>query len=57
MQKLFEALRGLVPGSEVMDVRFLTNEREVAGQDVAGIDAALAECLEDVNPDDLAPIS
>jgi hypothetical protein len=57
MENLFAALRGLVPGSEVLDVRFLTNPAEVADQNVDEIDRALAECLRDARPDDIASLS
>lgn len=57
MEKLFAALRDLVPGSVVLDVRFLTNQSEVANQDVNEIDAQLAECLRDGKPDDFASLS
>lgn len=57
MEKLFAALRDLVPGADVLDVRFLTNQNEVDDQPVSQIDEALAECLKDATPDDIALLS
>lgn len=56
MDQLFSALCSLVPGSQVLDVRFLVNQPEVADQDVSALDYALAECLRNRIPDDIASL-
>ena len=42
MDKLFEAVRHQHPGFEVLDVKLLANQQEVADQDAAELDDAFA---------------
>lgn len=45
MDKLFEAIRIQHPGFEVVDVKFLVNQREVNGQDSGCLDVELARAV------------
>jgi hypothetical protein len=57
MEKLFAALRDLVPGKEVLDVRFLTNQGAPDDRSLEQIDQEWADCLRGAQPDDIASIA
>ncbi|WP_370213443.1 hypothetical protein [Roseovarius sp.] len=45
MKKLFEAIKSQHSDCEVVDVRFLVDQYEVANQDVDVLDGALAQAV------------
>lgn len=57
MDNLFSALRALVPGSEVLDVRFLTNQSEVGVKSAGDIAEEIAVALDGAEPSDIACLS
>lgn len=57
MENLFAALRALVPGSEVLDVRFLTNQSEVGGKSANEIAEDIAVALDGAEPSDIASLA
>ena len=57
MENLFAALRDLVPGSDVLDVRFLTNQSEEAEGSVADLDKKLGVALDGAQQSDIASIA
>lgn len=46
MDKLFQAIREQHPGFDVLDVKLLANQHEVADQDAAELDGAFAVAIE-----------
>lgn len=57
MDNLFAALRALVPGSEVLDVRFLTNQSEVGVKSAGDIAEEIALALDGAEQSDIAALS
>lgn len=47
MEKLFAAIRDQHPDFEVLDVKLLANNHEVADQDAASLDSAFQEAITD----------
>ena len=58
MEKLFQAVRERHPGFEVLDVKLLANQYEVADQSAAELDASFAEAVKTAKgPIELADIA
>lgn len=45
MEQLFQAIRDQHPGFEVLDVKLLANQHEVAGQDANELDEDFAKAI------------
>ncbi|WP_168173897.1 hypothetical protein [Thioclava sp. DLFJ5-1] len=55
MERLFQAIREQHPGFDVLDVKLLANQHEVADQDATELDSAFAVAVNNAEgPMDLA---